>query len=669
MGKGKMVLGVDIGGTFTDFALIYDRGLRIFKIPSSPNDPVRALLQGLDDLGVSPDADIAHGTTVATNALLEGKGSRTVLLITKGFEDLLEIGRQNRPNLYDFQVDRPLSLVPTEFRVGVEERLDSQGVPLIPLTSMESRRIADLVREKGAESVAISLLFSFLNPRHEILLRDALLEQGVRAYLSISSTLVPEYREYERTSTVTVNAYLGPIMERYINRLSDHLGSRLRIMHSGGGSLSADRASKEPVRTLLSGPAGGVVGAFYLSSLAGFSQIITLDMGGTSTDVSLCSGSVQETTSGSVGGYPITLPMMDIHTVGAGGGSIARLDAGGALLVGPESAGAFPGPVCYGQGNEVTVTDANLLLGRLDPSQFLGGRMDLNVDRAQLFMAQLGNEMGRNVESTAEGILRIVNTRMEGAIRTISLERGYDPRYFTLVAYGGAGPMHACSLAEELGIPKVLVPPDPGVLSAVGIAMSDVVKDYSRTLLVHQDHLASESVKSVFQSLEEQGRGELLEDGFSGRRIRLRRFLDMRYVGQSYEITIECPNLNQNLARSAIRRFHRVHKQRYGHSDWRQPVELVTVRLKAIGLVEKPDFEKLEEIEGSGSSGLKDQRSVTFDGNIELTSCYERSLLKPGQRLDGPALVFQMDSTTVIPPGWKVKVDGWRNLIAERMSG
>jgi N-methylhydantoinase A len=665
---GKMVLGVDIGGTFTDFALLYNRGLRVFKIPSNPNDPVHTLLQGLDYLGVSPDADIAHGTTVATNALLEGKGSRTVLLVTKGFEDLLEIGRQNRPNLYDFQVDRPLSLVPPELRIGVEERLDSQGEPLIPLTPMESRRVVDLVRENGAESVAISLLFSFLNPQHEILLRDAFQEQGVEAYLSISSAILPEYREYERTSTVTVNAYLGPMMERYINRLGDHLGSRLRIMHSGGGSLSADRASKEPVRTLLSGPAGGVMGAFYLSSLAGFSQIITLDMGGTSTDVSLCPGGVQETTSGNIGGYPITLPMIDIHTVGAGGGSIARLDAGGALLVGPESAGAYPGPVCYGQGDQVTVTDANLLLGRLDASQFLGGRMNLNVDRAQLFMEQLSNEMGRNVQSTAEGILRIVNSRMERAIRTISLERGYDPRYFTLVAYGGAGPMHACSLAEELGIPKVLIPPNPGVLSAVGVAMSDAVKDYSRTLLVHQDQLTSESLKYAFQSLEEQGKRELLEDGFSGGRIRLSRFLDMRYVGQSYELTIECPNLNQNMARSATRRFHQAHRRRYGHSDWRQPVELVTIRLKAIGLVERPDFEKLEEVKGSSSSGLKDQRTVAFDGSLESTSCYERILLKPGQRFDGPALVFQMDATTVIPPGWKVKVDGWRNLVAQRMS-
>ena len=659
------ILGVDIGGTFTDFALI-DRGeVRVFKLSSTPDDPTTAFLAGMQELKVSHDTDISHGSTVATNALLERKGARTALLVTEGFEDMLEIGRQNRPALYDFGVERPPQLVPPELRIGVRERLDSEGRVVIPLTAGDAGRIAHQVRESGADAVAVSLLFSFRNPGHERLLRDALSGEGIDAFVSVSSDLLPEYREYERTSTVVVNAYVGPPMARYLQNLSNAVGRRLRIMHSGGGSLSPEKASLEPVRTLLSGPAGGVVGAFHVASQAGFPQVITLDMGGTSTDVSLCPGQVQETTSTQIGGYPTRVPTIDIHTVGAGGGSIARVDAGGALLVGPESAGADPGPACYGRGERVTVTDANLVLGRLDTGRFLDGRMSLDAERSRFYVAQLAEELGQDIVTTAEGVLRVANATMERALRTISLERGFDPRRFTLVAFGGAGPMHACALAEGLGIQRVLAPPHPGVLSALGAALADVVKDYSRTLLLPESEVDADVLRNAFKPMEEQARGDLAQDGFEGPRLRLERFLDVRYVGQSYELTVPCPPLGARAAQTAARRFHRAHRQRYGHSDPSQPTEVVAARLKAIGPVEKPIIEPEPEGAKDPEAAILEERPVVFDGRPQPTRCYDRSLLRTGNAFAGPALVLQMDSTTVIPPGWTARVDGYRSIILE----
>ncbi len=661
----KAILGVDIGGTFTDFALISQGEVRVFKTSSTPDDPARAVITGLQELDAPPDADISHGSTVATNALLERKGARTALLVTEGFEDMLEIGRQNRPALYDFGVERPPQLVPPELRIGVRERLDSQGSAVIPLTAGDAGRIAQQVRESGAEAVAVSLLFSFRNPEHERLLMEALsrLENG--AYLSVSSDLLPEYREYERTSTVVVNAYVGPPMARYLQRLADALGPRLRIMHSGGGSLSAARASQEPVRTLLSGPAGGVVGAFLVAAQAGFPQAITFDMGGTSTDVSLCPGQVQETTSTQIGGYPTRMPTIDIHTVGAGGGSIARVDPGGALLVGPQSAGADPGPACYGRGEQVTVTDANLVLGRMDVGRFLDGRMTLDTDRSRFYLEKLASDLGQDVVTTAEGVLRVANATMERALRAISLERGFDPRRFTLLPFGGAGPMHACHLAEGLGMKRVLVPPHPGVLSALGAALADVVKDYSRTLLLQESQVDADVLRDAFRPMEQQAREDLAREGFNRSQLQLQRFLDLRYVGQSYELTVPCPPLGARVSQAAARRFHRAHRQRYGHSDPSQPTEVVAARLKAIGPVEKPDIAPAAEGAQDPTPAVVDERPVVFNGRPVPTRCYDRSLLTPGNAFAGPALVLQMDSTTVIPPGWSARVDGYRNLILE----
>ncbi len=661
----KAILGVDIGGTFTDFALIAGGRVRVFKTSSTPADPTDAVMQGLRDLQAPPDAEVSHGSTVATNALLERKGARTALLVTEGFEDMLEIGRQNRPALYDFGVERPSQLVPPELRIGVPERLGSRGEVVVPLSAGDAERIARLAREGGAEAVAVSLLFSFRNPAHERLLKEALDGLGGDLFLSVSSNLLPEYREYERASTVTVNAYVGPPMARYLRRLGDALGPRLRIMHSGGGSLSVERAAQEPVRTLLSGPAGGVVGAFHLASQAGFSQVITFDMGGTSTDVSLCPGRVQETTSAQVGGYPMRMPTIDIHTVGAGGGSIARVDPGGALLVGPQSAGADPGPACYGRGEQVTVTDANLVLGRLDEGRFLDGRMSLDVERSRFYVNRLAAELGQNAAETAEGVLRVANAAMERALRAISLERGFDPRRFTLVAFGGAGPMHACALAEGLGMTRVLAPPHPGVLSALGAAMADVVKDYSHTLLLQESQVDADALGKAFRPMEEQAREELGAEGFGRAMLRFQRFLDVRYVGQSYELTVPCPPLGAGAARAAARRFHRAHRRRYGHSDPSQPTEVVTARLKAIGPVEKPVVAPMEEGGRDPSAALVDERPVVFNGKPLPARCYDRSRLLPGNAIAGPGLVFQMDATTVLPPGWTARVDGYGNLVLE----
>ena len=451
------VVGIDVGGTFTDIAVLQDGQLTVHKLPSTPQNPTTGIVQGVSEAGVDiKSADFVHGSTVATNALLEGKGARTALITTMGFEDVLEIGRQSRAELYNLEQDRTPTLAPWELRFGLQERVDYTGSILEDLQPDSIEALMALVAEAGVDAVAVSFLFSFLNPVHEEMVYEALRSLKPAPFISLSSRVLPEFREYERTSTVVVNAYVGQVMNRYLGELEKSLGEGLRIMQSSGGSITARLASEQPVRTILSGPAGGVVGAFHVAAQAGYADIITLDMGGTSTDVSLCPGRIKETGASNVGGHPISVPMIEIHTVGAGGGSIARVDAGGALTVGPQSAGADPGPACYGRGDQLTVSDANLLLGRLRPDHFLGGRLTLDLPRSQGLMASLAGRLALAEKDAALGILRVVNANMERAIRAISLERGYDPRTFTLVPFGGAGPVHGCELAQELGIPRVL---------------------------------------------------------------------------------------------------------------------------------------------------------------------------------------------------------------------
>lgn len=657
-----IITGIDVGGTFTDFAVLRDGRLTVYKLPSTPADPSRSMLQGIDELGVK-NTTVVHGSTVATNALLERKGGRTAIVTTEGFEDVLEIGRQSRAELYDLMLDRPPVLVPRELRFGVKERVDYTGTVLSSPSLEELDGLATAIGESEVDAVAVSLLFSFLNPLHEEMLQEVLTKLDSMPFLSISSQVLPEFREYERTSTVVVNAYVGPLMARYLNSLQQGLGKGLRVMQSSGGSITASLASHQPVRTILSGPAGGVVGAFYVGSMAGYPDIITLDMGGTSTDVSLCPGRIKETTSSNLGGYPISAPMIEIHTVGAGGGSIARLDEGGALLVGPQSAGADPGPACYGKGEQITVTDANLILGRLQPEHFLGGRLKLDYGRAEKIINELSTSIGADLQETALGIIRVVNASMERAIRAISLERGYDPRQFTLMPFGGAGPMHGCELAEELRIPRVLVPPNPGILSALGVAIADIVKDYSRTVMLRDQRISGIQLGQEFTSLEDQAREDMSQEGLNVDHLKAQRSLDVRYVGQSFELTIDYPERSRNLDRAIASIFHKAHRQRFGYADPSEPVEIVNIRLKMVIPMDKPVHEPEKSSGPISEAALAGESKVVFREGIFTTPLYSREKLHSGNRIDGPALVLQMDSTTVIPPSWIAEVDAWQNLI------
>ncbi len=666
----RTVVGIDVGGTFTDVAVLTDGKLSIHKLPSTPGDPSEGVARGVADVGVD-GADFVHGTTVATNALLEGKGGRTALVTTLGFEDVLEIGRQSRAELYNLNMDRPPALAPWELRFGLPERVEHDGNILEDLTPEALDALVTLIAEADVDGVAVSFLFSFLNPVHERMTLDALRRLPNPPFISLSSEVLPEFREYERTSTVVVNSYVGPVMARYLGQLEKLLGQNVRIMQSSGGSITARLAAEQPVRTILSGPAGGVVGAFHTGTQAGYPDIITLDMGGTSTDVSLCPGRIKETTAANLGGYPISVPMIEIHTVGAGGGSIARVDSGGALVVGPQSAGADPGPACYGQGEQITVTDANLVLGRLRPDRFLGGRMRLDLDRARELITGLAAQINATVETAALGIVRVVNANMERAIRAISLERGYDPRRFTLVPFGGAGPMHSCDLANALGIPRVLVPTHPGILSALGVAVADVVKDYSRTVMLRGNDLDRSRLEEEFHGMENQARSELRREGLPADDMTARRFLDVRYVGQSFELTIDCPNLvgalrgrrPPDLHRTIGNSFYRAHLQRFGYADRGEPVETVNLRLKLELAVEKPRVEPQPLGDADASDALVGREPVVFPQSSLPSNLYDRERLLPGNRIAGPALLLQLDSTIVVPPGWDGAIDPYGNLV------
>ena len=658
----QAITGIDVGGTFTDFAILRDGRLSVYKLPSTPADPSRSILQAIQELEIE-DSSFVHGSTVATNTLLERKGGRTALITTSGFEDALEIGRQSRSELYDLMVEKPPALVPEELRLGVDERVDYTGAVLTSVSPDQLKKLAKTIDEAQVDGVAVSLLFSFLNPLHEEMVMEALEHLDSKPFISVSSQVLPEFREYERTSTIVVNAYVGPLMARYLDGLETALGKGLRVMQSSGGSITVSLASQQPVRTVLSGPAGGVVGAFHIGSLAGFPDIITMDMGGTSTDVSLCPARIKETTTSNLGGYPISVPMIEIHSVGAGGGSIARRDEGGALLVGPQSAGADPGPACYGKGDQVTVTDANLILGRLQASHFLGGRLALDYDRAERLMAGLAEEIGTDVQQAALGIIRVVNASMERAIRAISLERGYDAREFTLVPFGGAGPMHACELAGEMHVPRVLVPPNPGILSALGVAIADIVKDYSRTVMLRGEDVNRQRLEQEFAGLEDQARDAMGQEGLDMELMTGQRFLDVRYVGQSYELTVDYPGRTRDLGRAIASSFHKAHRQRFGYSDKSEPVELVNLRLKMVVPVEKPLPEPETPSGTDPIAAHAGRTSVAFQEGKLDTAMYLRDELHCGNRVSGPALVLQMDSTTVIPPGWTAQMDEWRNLL------
>jgi len=527
--SSTVVLAVDTGGTFTDLLLLADGNLRTLKVPSTPLDPADAVLSGARTLlEASRPYRLLHGSTVATNGLLERKGARVILVTNRGFEDVLEIGRQNRPQLYALAGHRPPPLVAREDRIGIQGRLGPNGEVIDDLDPAELAALKE--RFGDAEALAVVLLHSYANQEHEEAVAMAL--GGTGHPLSVSSRLLPEYREYERTSTTVVNAYVSPIMSRYLGRLDrESEADPVHIMSSSGGAVPVERAIREPVHTVLSGPAGGVVGALEWARRSGSDRIITFDMGGTSTDVSLCPGKLLHTREFEIAGQPVAVPVIDIHTVGAGGGSLARVDAGGALRVGPESAGADPGPICYDRGGtEVTVTDAHVWLGRLPPEAFLGGKGVLHRGRIQGPMSGLADALGKSLEGAAEGVLSVVNTAMERALRVISVERGFDPAEFVLVAFGGAGALHVAELVERLGARRALVPPDPGLLSAYGMLAAPPAREVSRTLLVSSDDPdRSGALEGTFQELEAQAVREMTAEGNDPESLSVIKSVDARY--------------------------------------------------------------------------------------------------------------------------------------------
>ncbi len=673
--------GIDIGGTFTDIVFYQPAragqpgSLRVHKVPSVPANPAEGLLRGVAELGGSPEATIIHGSTVATNALLERRGARAALVTTEGFADVLEIGRQDRPALYDLTQQRPPVLIPRERRLELSERLDYTGKILRSPTREDYERLLLQLEECQPESVAVALLHAYRNPVHERQLAELLRARLPHVYLSLASDLLPQFREYERTSTVAVNAYVQPLMARYLENLQAHVRGPLRIMQSSGGSISAATAAREPVRTVLSGPAGGVIGAFHVARLAGFENIITLDMGGTSTDVALCPGGLVETSEAVVAGCPVGVPTVAIHTVGAGGGSIVSLDAGKALSVGPESAGAEPGPVCYGRGDLLTVTDANVVLGRIDPTSFLGGDFPLYPERSHRHMEELAESMGVSATEAALGIIRVANASMERAIRTVSLEKGHDPRLFTLLPFGGAGPLHACELAEALRIPRVFIPRHPGVLSALGLLLAPIVKDYVQSVMLDLNGKRSGDGASTiptvlaeqFAALERRADTEMQAEiatlGLDKSSLVLQRSYDLCYVGQAYELTVaeaESGHLEDTLTR-----FHALHEQRFGHSHPEQAVRIVAIRIKAVLQPPMPELPASAREDEDATHALLGERELAFAGGKLQARIYERAHLHPGNRVRGPALLVQMDSTILLPPGWEGSVDAWGNLIVE----
>ncbi len=654
-----MRVAVDTGGTFTDCVYIADGQLQVLKVFSTPTDPSQAVLDALAQIGPGIALDVRHGTTIGTNAMLERKGARVAFVTTAGFEDTIAIGRQTRSKLYDWFAPLPVCLVPRELRFGVPERVSAAGEILRSPTVEDLAALVEAVRESTAEAIAISLLFSFANPETELRVETALRSLGLP--ISASHRILPEFREYERASTIVVNAYLSPRMQSYLLHLeqrvaTQHAGGRVDVMQSSGGIISARLAAQEPVRTVLSGPAGGVIGACQVARWAGFDHIVGFDMGGTSTDVFLAHATqgAQLTSESIVAGAPISVPMLDIHTAGAGGGSIARYDAGGMLRVGPESAGSEPGPICFGRGALPTVTDANLLLGRLDAESFLGGSVRLDRQRTEQIMREHKGSLA-TVEEFAAGILRVVETHMEKAIRVISVERGHDPRRFTLVAFGGGGPLHACSLARALRIPRVLVPAMPGALSAMGILLADAVRDYSRTVMLPGDSIAS--VKDNFEELEQRGTAEFSAEGLQGV---AQRTIDIRYRRQGYELNVAYDPLAPT---SAIEAFHQLHQQRYGFSDAKKPVEIVNLRVRMIAAGEPYLPMQKEPVLADGSAAFYAMRDVYFDGAFIPTRLFRRDTLTPGDRIQGPAMVTEYSSATVLPPDCFAHVDSFGNLV------
>jgi N-methylhydantoinase A len=671
----QAIVGVDVGGTFTDFVFLTAEGeIQVRKRLSTPFDPSRSVLEGLREAReeglIPPGFALVHGTTVATNALLERRGAATALITTAGFRDMLAIGRQNRETLYSFHPTRTPPLLPRERCFEITERLDWQGNVLRAPERAEIEALLDRLQAEGIESVAVCFLFAYLHPTHERLLGECARARGFR--VSLSSEIAPEPREFERASTTVANAFVTPVLARYLGRLESQLqqveAGTLRIMQSNGGALSADEAAAHAIKTALSGPAGGVVAAAYLGRQAGFSRLLTFDMGGTSTDVALIwEGNCLIASQGELAGLPLRTPMLDIHTVGAGGGSLVWLDAAGSVRVGPQSAGADPGPVAYGKGEELTVTDANVLLGRLPAQVRLAGHLPLHTERVQSHFERLAQRLNLSPQQVALGVVQVVHAAMGRALRHISVERGYDPSDFALLSFGGAGGLHACALADELNMRTVLIPRYPGAFSAFGLALADVQREYVRAFppLGPLHRLPSEAQQTLSAALAEFqtiAQEELAREGIPVERCDFQPILDLRYRGQSFELRVPFDPAAPLL--EAARSFHALHLARYGHADTGQAVEAVATRLLAIGKVARPAL----RTHPANTPGLPQaQVRIVTQQQAEEAALFARSDLAPGQNIVGPALILQEDATTYLPPGWTAHAEATADiLILER---
>ncbi len=678
-------LGVDVGGTFTDLAFhnVDTDKLEFAKTPSTPENQAAGVANGINQLierlDVSP-AEIeffSHGTTVATNTLLERKGAKCALIVTRGFRDVLQIGRQDRPHLYDWRIQKPEPIVPRHLRFEVTERILYTGEVATPLDKGD---LEDVIARLGAadlDAVAVCLLHSYANPAHERAVGEAIRAALPDLTVSLSCDVVPEFKEYERMSTTAINAYVAPVMVRYLRRLQASIAdlgipSDVHIMQSNGGTMTAGLAVEKPVHTILSGPAAGVIGSVAIASQAGEANSISVDMGGTSFDISLCyRGEVRRTQDSEIERLPVKVPMVDIHTLGAGGGSIAWIDPGGALRVGPQSAGAEPGPACYGRGGtEATVTDANLALGRLNSGSFLGGRLGLDAELARdAIRRRIADPLGMSVEEAAEGIVRVVNAGMIKGIRVVSVAKGYDPREFCLVTFGGAGPVHASELAAELDIPRVLVPIAPGVTSALGLLMADLRDDLVRTILRPSDSLEVSELNARFAEMETEATATMDREGVAPNDVVLMRVSDVRYLGQGFELEVPvgAGDLDEDDLTQVYERFHEAHTQLYGYAQRESHMEIVNLRLTSLARMPRPRLEA--ESNGSRVGGIPETatRAVYFHNEPVDARIYDRARLIPGDVVEGPAVIEQLDSTTLVWPDQTASVDAYRNLVLERM--
>jgi N-methylhydantoinase A/oxoprolinase/acetone carboxylase beta subunit len=657
--RNNIRIGVDTGGTFTDFVIYSEGKIHIKKIPSTPEDPSDAIIKGLlNYLDKENSLLVVHGTTVATNSLLERSGEPIALLTTQRFEDIIFIGRQTRNRLYELKGETRSPLFPRSNCIGINERTSASGKILQRISKEDIKRAVETVEKTHAKAVAVCFINSYANAENEKTIHRVFEKQGY--LVSRSTEILPEHREYERTVITAVNAYLMPVISRYLMNLENRLkDAQLRIMQSNEGHISTKIAKKEPIRTALSGPAGGVVAAYHVAKSAGFDKIVTFDMGGTSSDVSLIDGKIQRTSENKIGEFPMRLPIIDINTVGAGGGSIAYVDKGGSLRVGPKSAGADPGPACYGKGKSPTVTDANLVLGRLSAEHFLGGNMKIFPERSYASVEKLGKIINKSIPETAAGIIKIANSNMSKAIRVISIERGIDVRKFALFSFGGAGGMHAAEIALGLQIPIIIIPKNAGVLSSLGLLLADSTKDYSKSVLkTLDDHPAGIELDKEFNKVERKAISEMQKEGFSKQNIDLNRFLDLRYYGQSFEITVP---YKENY--DFLHQFHKSHERLYSYSHPGRPIEIVNIRLKATGKTERIKLKKKKREKNDSENAVIKKHKIYYHGKDKVSSVYDRSLLKPGNKISGPALIIDLESTTFIPPDFSVEIDEYLNII------